>query len=69
MIQFTNEEVEAKYEATVELDRMIHMHCTYAGMLSNITLTAGDKLYTEKSNLIKLKTVAFSSIEKESEEV
>lgn len=68
MLQFTDAQTAAKYEATVEQDRMIHMPCTYAGMLSNITLAAGDKLYTEKSNLIRLKTVAFIKKKKESEE-
>jgi hypothetical protein len=63
MVQFTNADVAAKYEACRANDGRIHIPAGkdkngYAGLLSGITLVAADKAYASGSNLLKLKQEA-----------
>jgi hypothetical protein len=63
MVQFTNTDVAAKYEACRANDGRIHIPAGkdkngYAGPLSGITLAAADKAYASGCNVLKLKQEA-----------
>lgn len=61
MVQFTNADVAAKYEACRSVDGKIHVPAGkkpgsgYAGPLSQINLAAADKAFESGSNILKLK--------------
>jgi len=55
---FTNPDVAAKYDSAFDVDRYLHIPCTFTGKLSDINMQGADKIYEQGSNLVTLKPVS-----------
>ena len=60
---FSNDEVDANYEAVFGVDKKITIQGVYGGMLSNITPVVAEKLIAMQDNQIKRKPGIVASIE------